>query len=434
MNYLLKNSTILNLFPSEFKQFDVRISDEKIIETGKSLKQKSGEEIIDCSGKFIMPGLVNSHTHLYSALARGMSGPKKPPSNFLEILQKIWWKLDEALDEESVYYSGLVGAIEAIKYGTTTLIDHHASPNYISGSLGTLKNAMEEVGLRGILCYETTDRGGIQKRDEGLDENESFIIANQKNPFFRGMVGAHASFTLSEDSLKKLGELVQKYDNGIHIHVAEDKADVSDCLENYQKGLVDRLKDNGLLNSKSIYAHGVHLTRDEIKKIKKAKTWLIHNPRSNMNNRVGYAPLSLFGERTALGTDGFPADMFEEAKIGFFRNQESSHQTRFTRIAESLQTGNTIISEIFVEKFGVISKGNQADLVILDYKSPTPLSKENLLGHFIFGMNSSIVESVMVGGKWILWNKQVLGIDEEAVMVEAQKVAKRLWKRMAKNV
>ncbi len=429
-NYLFKNSTILNLFPSEFKQNDVRISDGKIIETAKLLKQKPGEEIIDCTGKFIMPGLVNSHTHLYSALARGMSGPKKLPANFVEILDKIWWKLDEALDEESVYYSGLVGAIEAVKYGTTTLIDHHASPNYISGSLGTLKNAMEEVGLRGILCYETTDRGGMKKRDEGLDENESFIIANQKNPFFRGMVGAHASFTLSEESLKKLGELVNKYDNGIHIHVAEDKADVSDCLENYQMGIVDRLKKHGLLNSKSIYAHGVHLTRDEIKKISKAKTWLIHNPRSNMNNAVGYAPLNLFGQRSALGTDGFPADMFEELKYGYFRNQESKNKTGFSRLPELLQTGNTIISEIFGEKFGVISKGNQADLVILDYKSPTPLSKENLLGHFIFGMNSSIVESVMINGKWVMWNRQFFGVDEEAVMVEAQKVAKRLWKRM----
>lgn len=429
-NYLLKNGTTLNLFPPEFKRNDVRISDEKIIETGKSLKQKSGEEIIDCFGKFIMPGLVNSHTHLYSALARGMSGPKKPPANFLEILQKIWWKLDEALDEESVYFSGLVGAIEAIKYGTTTLIDHHASPNYISGSLGTLKNAMEEVGLRGILCYETTDRGGIKKRNEGLDENESFIVAHQNNPMFRGMVGAHASFTLSEDSMIKLGELVQKYNSGIHIHVAEDKADVSDCLENYRMGLVDRLKSHGLLNNRSIFAHGVHLTQQEFKKINKAKTWLIHNPRSNMNNAVGYASLNLFGQRSALGTDGFPADMFEELKYGYFRNQESKNKTSFSRLPELLQSGQTIVSEIFNQKFGNIERGNVADLVILNYYPSTPLSSDNLLGHLIFGMNSTMVENVMVGGKWVLWNKVLVGVDEEKIMSDAQKVAKRLWKRM----
>lgn len=429
-NYLLKNGTLINLFPSEFKQNDVRILDGKIQETGKSLNQKSGEEIIDCTNKFIMPGLVNSHTHLYSALARGMAAPKRPPANFLEILDKIWWKLDEALDEESVYYSALVGAVEAIQKGTTTLIDHHASQKFISGSLGAVKKALEQVGLRGVLCYETSDRGGMKKRDEGLDENESFILSNQKNPFFRGLVGAHASFTLSEDSLKKISELVQKYDSGIHIHLAEDIVDVTDSMENYQMSVVDRLQEYGLLNNKSIFAHGVHLTRNEMKKIEKAKSWLVHNPRSNMNNRVGYAPLSFFGERTALGTDGFPADMFEEAKIGFFKNQESTHQTRFTRIAEMLQTGNTIISEIFENKFGAITKDTQADLVILDYKSPTPLSKENLIGHFIFGMNSSIVESVMINGKWAMWNRQLFGVDEEVVMKEAQKVATKLWKKM----
>ncbi|MDI6803559.1 MAG: putative aminohydrolase SsnA [Bacteroidota bacterium] len=428
--YLLKNGTILNLFPSEFKQNDVRISDGKIIETGKSLKQKAGEEVVDCSGKFIMPGLVNSHTHLYSALARGMSGTKKPPANFVEILDKVWWKLDEALDEESVYYSALVGAIEAVKYGTTTLIDHHAAPNFISGSLDVIQKAMSDIGMRGILCYETTDRGGMKKRDKGLQENERFLLKNQNNPNFRGMIGAHASFTLSEDSMKKLGELVKKHKSGIHIHVAEAKADVFDAEENYKVNIIDRLENHGLLTNSSIIAHGVHLTAKEISKVSKYKTWLIHNPRSNMNNRVGYAPLNLFGERTALGTDGFPADMFEEAKIGFFRNQESVHQTRFTRIAEMLQTGQMIVSEFFGEKFGVISKGSQADLVILDYKSPTPLSKENLIGHFIFGMNSSIVESVMINGKWVMWNRQFFGVDEEVVMREAQKVTQKFWKRM----
>ncbi|MDI6779112.1 MAG: putative aminohydrolase SsnA [Bacteroidota bacterium] len=429
-NYILTNATILNLFPSEVKLANIRISGGEITEIGKSLKQKANEEVIDCTGKFVMPGLVNSHTHLYSALARGMSGPQKAPVNFLEILQKIWWKLDKALDEESIYYSALVGSIEAVKYGTTTLIDHHASPNYILGSLGIIKQAMSDVGLRGILCYETTDRGGIKKRDESLDENESFLLAHKSNPLFRGMVGAHASFTLSEDTMKKLGDMVNKYKSGIHIHVAEDKADVFDSEENYKINIVDRLVNHGVLTNKSILAHGVHLASNEISKVRKHKSWLVHNPRSNMNNRVGYAPISLFGERTALGTDGFPADMFEEGKVGFFRNQESSHQDRFARIVEMLQTGNTIISEIFGEKFGMITKGSQADLVILDYNSPTPISSENLIGHFIFGMNSSKVESVMINGEWVMRNHQLFGVDEEVVMKEAAKVAKKLWERM----
>ncbi len=429
-DYLIKNPTLLNLFPPLIKSADIRISGGSIKEVGKNLKPKNNEEVVDCSGKLIMPGLVNSHTHLYSALARGMSEPKKLPIGFLEILQNKWWKLDEALDEESIYYSALVGSIEAAKYGTTALIDHHSSPNYVFGSLGTLKNAMGEVGLRGILCYETTDRSGIKKRNEGLDENESFIVAHQNNTMFRGMVGAHASFTLSEDSMIKLGELVEKYDIGIHIHVAEDKADISDCLENYRSGVVDRLNKHGLLNSKSIYAHGVHLSREEFKKVSKAKTWLIHNPRSNMNNNVGYAPVNLLGQRSALGTDGFPADMIEEVKYGYFRNQESKNKTSFPRLPELLQSGQTIVSEIFNQKFGNIERGNVADLVILNYNPPTPLFSSNLLSHFIFGITSSNVESVMINGKWVMWNRQFLGVDEEVVMKEASKVAKKLWRRI----
>ncbi len=228
MDFLLKNARIINLDPPKIDETDIRIIDGIITDRGKSLRPKKSDEIIDLSGKFIFPGLVNSHTHLYSALSCGMPSPKTAPRNFIEILQKVWWKLDEALDEESIYYSALVGAIEAVKFGTTTLIDHHASPNYIRGSLDLIKAGMAKVGLRGVLCYEVTDRGGMKKRDLGLEENERFVIENVNNARFRGAIGAHASFTLCNDSLRKIGELASMYDCGVHIHVAEDKADVLD--------------------------------------------------------------------------------------------------------------------------------------------------------------------------------------------------------------
>jgi len=451
---LLKNATLLLLSPSVVERDGLRVENGNIVARGKNLRPKKNEETIDLTGKFIMPGMVNAHTHLYSALARGMSAPKSAgggPKNFVEILKKVWWKLDESLDEESIYYSALVGSIEAVKYGTTTLIDHHASPNRIPGSLNIIKKAMSVVGLRGILCYETTDRGGRKRCDAGLEENERFVTENTNNPRFRGSIGAHASFTLNDDTMQALGELAGLYNCGVHIHAAEDKADVEDVKKRshperspdaFQSGrsrrmrwgnIADRLESFGILTHKSILAHGVHLTENEIQRIGESGAWLVHNPRSNMNNAVGYAPLRWFGKNSALGTDGFPADMFEESKLGFFRNQESEHKVEFTRLPEMLQAGQKLVSSFFGPPnadFGTLKEGSPADLIVLDYAPPTPLNASNLLGHFLFGMNSGMVAHVMVNGQWAMFNGQLVGIDEEKVMGEAARVARRLWKRM----
>jgi putative selenium metabolism protein SsnA len=429
---LLKNIKNIILHPPTIESFDLRVSDGIITQRGKNLKPQKDESLYDLNGKIVMPGLVNAHTHLYSALARGMSYPKEAPQNFLEILQKIWWKLDRALDDESIYYSALVGAIDAVRFGTTTLIDHHASPKAIKGSLDIIKEAMEEVGLRGALCYEVTDRGGKKERNQGLEENERFIKANRKNSQFRGMVGAHAAFTMSNETLRLCGEMALKNKVGVHIHVAEDRSDITDAEENYRCSVVDRLAEHGILRKDSILAHGVHLSAKDLEKVRKAESWIMHNPRSNMNNRVGYAPLHLFGERIGLGTDGFPADMFEESKIGFYKRQDSlaSENVSMTQL---LQNGHLLISKIFGKNFGTLSKGSVADLIVLDYQSPTPMTIKNAAGHFLFGMNSSMVESVMIDGKWVVKNRIVVGIDLQSVYEKSTKAAEKLWRRMLQS-
>src|SRR5437660_4451035 len=202
---LIKNATLLSLAGSTVERADLRIERGFITAKGKKLKATVGEKTLDLSGKFVMPGMVCGHTHLYSALARGMPAPKKTPRNFYEILKYVWWTLDRALDDEAVYYSALVGALDAARCGTTTLIDHHASPNFIRGSLGVMKDAFLEVGLRGVLCYEVTDRNGMQGAREGLEENRNWVSKN-RGPMFGGLVGAHASFTLSDKSLRACAE------------------------------------------------------------------------------------------------------------------------------------------------------------------------------------------------------------------------------------
>jgi putative selenium metabolism protein SsnA len=430
MTMILRNAKAVILNPPSITDCDIRIVDGEITNVGKTIRPARGEETVDLSGSMVMPGLVNAHTHLYSSLSRGMPGPKEQPANFTQILRKIWWKLDEALDEESIYYSALIGGLEAVKFGTTTLVDHHASPNHIGNSLDIIKDALSKIGIRGLLCYETTDRGGRKRRNAGLEENERFLTENTNNGHYRGAIGGHACLTLSDDSLQKLGDLVETYDTGIHIHVAEDVSDVQESNKRYRTGPVDRLHKYGLLRKKSILAHGVHLGDNDLSTVQRSGAWIVHNPRSNMNNRVGYAPLNFFGHRSALGTDGFPSDMIQEATIGYFRNAESRSRAEFCKMPSLLQNGNELIAEYFGRAFGSIAKESPADLVVIDYAAPTPLHNHNLQSHFLFGMNASNVRHVMIDGRWIVWDRQVVGFDEEAIRTRASKIAAKIWKRM----
>jgi len=426
---LIKNIRTFTLAPAQLKKTRLRITGSEITAEDPSLVPLKNEKVVDLEGKLVMPGFVNAHTHLYSSLSRGMPTPATEPASFLEILEEIWWKLDVSLDAETIYYSALVGAIEAIKCGTTTLVDHHASPSSIKGSLDLIKSALQQVGMRGVLCYEVTDRGGKKRRDEGLEENERFIAANNADEHFRGYVGAHAAFTLSDESLSLCGELAAKHNTGVHIHVAEDVCDVKDAK--HKSTLVGRLARHKILTDKSILAHCVHLTLGDLRTSNEKGCWLVHNPRSNMNNRVGYAKVHLCGKKLALGTDGFPADMIEEAKFAFHKKRDSRIDEK-TDYVSLITGGQRLISETFGKKFGTFKKGAMADLVVMSYHEPTPLTKDNLLGHYLFGMQSSMVESVMVGGKWVMKNRKLPGIDENRIFVKSRQLARKLWMKMEK--
>lgn len=427
---LLKNATAIHLFPPTLERVDLRIQAGHIVARSPQLTPAPGELVEDLDGHLVLPGLVNAHTHLYSALARGMPWPPDAPQNFLEILQKIWWKLDRALDEESIYYSALIGAIEAVKAGTTTLIDHHASPNCISGALKIIREALEQVGIRGVLCYEITDRNGEPGRNLGLRENQDFL-EKQRNSQFRGLVGAHASFTLSDFSLRACAELAQQYNCGVHIHLAEDGCDAEISYRDYGRGnIVERLADHGILSEKTILAHGIYLSENDLNIIKPQRCWLMHNARSNMNNRVGYAPVQNFGERVALGTDGFPADMFEETRLAFFKGRDAGNGLGPMDYLKFLNGGQQLCSELFGATFGKIEPGAVADLIFLDYPMPTPLTPENLAGHFLFGMKSEHVTDVMCAGKFVLRQRKLPGIEIEQVYQKSRDAAARLWQRL----
>lgn len=435
MSYLLKSATVITFDPPSVELADLRIAGGRVVESGSHLEPLPEDEVINLSGKLIMPGMVCAHTHLYSALARGMPAPPRVPANFKEILELIWWRLDRALDEETIYWSAIAGAVDAARAGTTCLFDHHASPSHIKGSLQIVREAIEKVGLRAVLCYEVTDRGGAEERDHGLDENRAFLQWTSQSSTgdglgqFRGMIGAHASFTLSDDSLERCADLMREFSAGLHIHVAEDACDVEDARSRYGAGIVERLKNHDALNARTILAHGIHLSDEQIELAKSARVWFAHNPRSNANNQVGYAPVEKFGARLALGTDGIGADMFEESRFAYFKSRDSRSGFTADDWLRVLANNQRLASEMFGDEFGSLEAGGIADLLVLDYQPPTPLTSGNLAWHLAFAMNSASIESVMVNGRFIIKNRRA-AFDEQYLAEQARAATEKLWKKL----
>ncbi len=396
---LLRDATAVAWHPASVERTDLRIHGDAIVERGKGLAPR-GEEVVDLEGRPVIPGMVCAHTHLYSALARGMPPPTSPPRDFREILEKIWWRLDRAIDLEMVEASALAGALDAAACGTTTIFDHHSSPCAIEGSLDRLHRGIDAVGLRAVLCYEVTDRGGPDEARRGLEEHRRFTPGER----FRLAVGAHAGFTLEPATIEACGALAQELGTGVHVHVAEDPIDASP---------IARLRP--ILGPRTILAHGTHLTPAEIQAA--TACWFVHNPRSNMNNGVGYA--RDLPARTALGADGIGADMFAEARFAFFKARDAHAPAR---VLEMLQAGQDLASLYYGRAL--------ADLVILDYDPPTPLSAENLAGHLIFGMDSRHVSSVIVGGTFVLRDRRFPRLDVAAILERTRTQARLLWDKL----
>jgi putative selenium metabolism protein SsnA len=400
------------------------------VSAGRIGGTEPGAGKVDASGCIVMPGNVCAHHHLYSALARGMPGPDDPPRSFPEILERIWWRLDRALDRETIRLSSALGALEAAHAGTTSLIDHHASPESIEGSLDDVAIGIEQVGLRAIACYEVTDRGGPERARAGIAENLRFSEEGRW-PLIKGMMGAHASFTIGSGTMDALVGSARDVGLPIHIHLAEDECDQRDSLRNYGLRTAHRLIEAGALAEGDLVAHGVHLDASEIEAVRASGAWVAHNPRSNMNNGVGYAPALELGHRVALGTDGIDGDMFAEARAGYFRAREASSGANPRWALDRVGAGAEIIGSIFGEPAaGTLQHGAPADLVILEYSSPTPLTEDNLAGHFIFGLGAWTVRDVMIAGGWVIRDRKHLLVDEGELRACCREAAPKLWARM----
>ena len=436
---ILKNATVVefnsNTGEGNIEEgIDIVIEGSTITGAGRGLSGKykdSGAEEIDLTGKIAMPGFVCSHNHFYSALSRGITANIEPSTDFVSVLKHLWWRLDRALDEESVYYSGLAGALDAVRSGTTSVIDHHASPSFIKGSLNLIKEGFKKTGLRGILAYEVTDRNGESGMRDGVSENREFAEQNADNPLIKGAVGAHAPFTLGDKAMSMLSGAVKDTGAGLHIHVCEDSYDASNSHHLYGMDVTERLEKFHLLDEKTILVHGVYLTDSDRERINDYNAFLVHNARSNMNNGVGYNSKLPDLKNVALGTDGIGSDMIEEMKIAYFKHKDTGGSLWPPDFLRFLSNGNKLLERYFGEHFGLIEKGYKADITVLDYDPPTPLNKDNIAGHFVFGLSSEYVETVIIGGK-VVYKDRKFPFDVSEIYKKARDVSKKLWERMDK--
>jgi putative selenium metabolism protein SsnA len=442
---LITNATLVTWEAENrvLKDYGILIEDDRIreIDTTQILLIKyPNQEKFDARGQYVMSGNICAHTHFYGAYARGMAIPGAAPKDFPEILQRLWWPLDRSLDAEGIRYSALPCLVDAIKHGTTTLIDHHASPNAIDGSLDIITETVEQAGLRAVLCYEVTDRDGEAKMKAGINENVRFI-KKKKSPLLAGTFGLHASLTLSDSSLD-LCRQAAPHDVGFHIHTAEHEADEYDSLNKSGLRVIDRLQKHGILGPKTITAHGVHFDAREMQILTETGTWLSHQPRSNMNNGVGVAQIESMlraGIKVCLGNDGFSNAMWEEWKAAYLLHKIHHRDPRRMGgydVAQMAIYNNATLANVFfpAAPIGQLIPGAYADIIFVDYHPNTPLIAGNLPWHIIFGMQQSMITATIVSGKVLMKDRELLTLDEREISAKAREIAPKVWKRYQNEV
>ena len=401
-------------------------------------KQYPQAEFKDARGRLVMPGFINTHMHYYSTFARGMSLDSPPATMFSMILENLWWKLDKMLTLDDVYYSAAGPMIDQIKSGVTTVIDHHASPYAVKGSLFKIADAAKDLGIRSNLCYEISDRDGAKIKDEGIAESVDFVkyCQEQKDDMIKGMFGMHASMTISDSTLDEVVSAAKGLGAGIHVHSAEGIEDVADSLSKYKMRVVERWYKKGVLDEKSIAVHCIHVTDDEIGMLKDSGTAVVHNPESNMGNAVGVSPILKMmdkGVLLGLGTDGYTADMTESYKVAGIlqRHNEAKPFVAWGEVPTMLFENNKIITNRYLDgHVGTLKEGAYADVIIVDYNPPTPIDAGNINGHILFGVTGRHVDTTIVNGKILMDERKLVNIDEEAIMARSRELATSLWSRI----
>lgn len=406
--------------------------------TTEEMKQKyTSAEFVDAKKGLIMPGMINTHQHIYSSFARGLSINGYNPKNFDDILDGMWWKIDRLLTLEDTKYSAYATYLDCIRNGVTTVFDHHASFGHIEGSLFEISDVAKELGIRTSLCYEVSDRDGEEKMKQSVKENVDFMKAAKADTsdMQKGMMGLHASFTVSDKTLEYCAENMP-YDAGYHVHTAEGIGDVHSCLKEHNKRIVNRFFDFNILGEKTIAVHCIHVNPSEMDLIKETNTMVVHNPESNMGNAVGCTPVLEFMKKgliLGLGTDGYTSDMFESMKVAniLHKHHNCDPTVAWGEVPTMLFENNAkIVNRFFEKPVGVLEKGAYADIIVAEYDPLTPLNGNNANSHILFGLNGRCITTTMINGKVVMKDREILGVDTEGIMAKSRELSTKLWNKI----
>ena len=440
MRTLIQNGTIITFGKScqVLEDHALLLEGDRITRIApKAAIQGPFDRVLDAKGKVVMPGLINAHMHFYSTLVRGL-GKAAPSCNFQEVLENLWWRLDKKLSLDDTYYSAKVMLVEAIKKGTTTLIDHHASPGAVRGSLDLIAKAVKETGLRASLCYELSDRDGDQVTEAGLEENTAFArrCKQENDPQLRAHFGLHAAFTISDKTMARASELGHSLGVGFHVHVAEAASDVAHNVKRYGKRVVERLDAHGILGEKTMAAHCVHIEQSEVETLARTRTMVATNTQSNLNNAVGVVDLVRLqsaGVLAGLGTDAMTVSMLEETRVALWAQhlRANNPSCAFMEVAGALTANNPeIASRVWGFPIGELKEGAAADVILMDYLPPTPLDSGTVLGHLIFGISQAVVDTTICGGRILMEGRKLaIDLDEVEMAKRSRELAVKLWDR-----
>ncbi|MDO8123929.1 MAG: amidohydrolase family protein, partial [Candidatus Hermodarchaeota archaeon] len=382
------------------------------------------------------------HTHLYGIMLRGAPMDIKPTTDFLQILDRIWWKVDSAFVNEDAYASALASCYEFVKSGTTCFADTYSGPGSVEGVLDEIAKGVTEVGIRGILAFEATERNSKEEGERGLKENVRFLKKLQKTPhdLLYGMYSLYASFTLSDELIQKTREQADQLPAPLTIHTSEGLIDVYHNIEKYDKRTVERLFDLGILGSDVVLAHCVHVNQDELELIRGSGATVAHNPMSNMNNAVGVAPIKEMyelGIPVCLGNDGFIFDAIENIRTAYLIHKVHHLDTRVTTPQQVIEMATINGAQIYglADKLGSIEIGKQADLVML-HPNPrvTPILPGGVYGYIVYGCTAHDVEHVLVNGNQVVEDHQVTSVKQEEVEKALDRVVPALWKKLGIDI
>lgn len=424
---VLAGGTLIEFHPPRMGQADVVLRGAQIAQVGGPIAENLPR--VDVSGCVITPAFVVAHTHMYLSLTCGMPPPASTPRTLTDHLQWIWWPLDKALDDDLVHTSALIAAAMAAKAGAACVVDLHSSPRAIDGSLDRIEAALDEVGIRGVLAYETSDREGRGRRDAALKENRRFLKkVKSGGTHHRALVGAHAPMSLLDDALDALRELADEFQTGMHLHVAEDSTDALDAEKNKRTRLEHRLERLGVARPGSVVAQAVELSAEAIAALGAAGAWVVTNPRSNMHHGMRLFPGR--GDHVALGTDGLDHDVLAEAHAYALRHDEARDGLA-REVGARIAAGQNMVSRLYGEAPPRIVEGARADLTVLDYNPVTPMTPSNMIEHLVRGrLSMAHVRHTIAGGRFVVRDRVLTSLDEQALIARARPAASRLWERM----